>query len=75
MESQNLYVGSKSSFGLQGNMSDLDCEQEDWQKHPKSKSARFQEVMLLPGDLLYIPARTWHYVRSLSTSISVNYWY
>ena len=74
-ETPNLYVSTKSTFGLQGNMSDLDCEKEDWKQHGKAKSASYTEALLLPGDSLYIPARTWHYIRSLSTSISVNYWY
>lgn len=73
-QTPNLYVGERSAFGLQGNMSDLDCEQEDWKKHSKAEHVPFTEVLLLPGDCLYIPSRMWHYVRSLSTSISVNYW-
>jgi Cupin-like domain/SET domain len=74
-ETPRLYVSAKSVYGLQGNMSELDCEREDWTKHPLAKDAAFQEVLLLPGDALFIPSRTWHYVRSLSTSISVNYWF
>lgn len=26
-----------------------------------------------PGEFIYIPARTWHYVRGLTTSISLNF--
>jgi hypothetical protein len=66
---------SKSVYGLQGNMSEVDGEQEDWEKHPSAKEAAYTEVLLLPGDCLYIPARTWHYVRSLSTSVSINFWF
>jgi hypothetical protein len=74
-ETSKLYVSSKSVYGLQGNMSEVDCEQEDWEKHPSAREAAYTEVLLLPGDCLYIPARTWHYVRSLSTSVSVNFWF
>jgi lysine-specific demethylase 8 len=74
-ETQNLYVSSKSKFRLQGNMSDLDCEREDVEKHPLAKIARYYEVLLQPGDALFIPSKTWHYVRSLTTSISVNFWF
>ena len=73
-ETPNLYV-TKSGYGLQGNMSDVDCENEDFSKHPKAKNAKYQEVLLYPGDALYIPCRTWHYVRSLTSSVSVNYWF
>ena len=72
----NLYVNKEAGgFGSQGNMSEVDCELEDYQKHPLVKGCEYQEVLLLPGDCLYIPAGYWHYVRSLSTSISVNYWF
>jgi lysine-specific demethylase 8 len=74
-ETQNLYVSKKSDFGMQGNLSDLDCEREDDEKHPAAKLARYTEVLLKPGDVLFIPSKTWHYVRSLTTSISVNYWF
>jgi hypothetical protein len=32
------------------------------------------EVMLGPGDALYIPKHVWHQVTSLSNSISVSFW-
>ena len=28
-----------------------------------------------PGDAVHIPARHWHYVRALSPSASVNFWW
>jgi hypothetical protein len=71
----NLYVSTSGTYGLQGNMSDVDCEREDWAVHGKARDAEYTEVLLLPGDALFIPARTWHYVRALSTSISVSYWF
>ena len=71
----NLYMTKDSSYGLQGNMSQLDCELEDYEKHPLAQECAYSEVLLFPGDCLYIPARQWHYVRSLSTSASVNYWF
>lgn len=74
-ETSRLYVSRDKGYGLQGNMSELNCEMEDYDKHPLARDAVFTEVLLLPGDCLYIPSRHWHYVRSLSTSISVNYWF
>ncbi|CAM1321543.1 HSPBAP1 (predicted) [Pycnogonum litorale] len=32
------------------------------------------EIILEPGDVLYVPHRYWHYVQSLETSISINTW-
>jgi Cupin-like domain len=74
-ETPKLYVSKNKSYGLQGNMSDVDCEQEDYCKYPRAKNAVYQEVLLFPGDALFIPARAWHYVRSLTSSISVNFWF
>ena len=32
-------------------------------------------VVVEPGDMLYIPKLYWHYVRSLSASISISMWF
>ena len=34
-----------------------------------------RQAILKPGDTLYIPIGCWHYVRSLSPSISLNFWW
>jgi hypothetical protein len=82
-QTPNLYVlqsGSDddskvSSYAKQGNMSALDCEREDWAKHPDAANAKYTEALLFPGDTLFIPKGAWHYVRSLTTSFSGNYWF
>lgn len=88
-ETEKLYVirgkGTNSNpelatYGKQGNMSAIKCEIDDFVesekcRFPKAKEAIYREVVMFPGDCLFIPARVWHYVRSLSTSISVNYWW
>jgi lysine-specific demethylase 8 len=74
-DKSKLYISSQKGYALQGNMSELDCEMEDFEKHPLAKDCAYQEVLLLPGDCLFIPSRQWHYVRSLSTSVSINYWF
>ena len=33
------------------------------------------EGVLAPGDMLFLPKSVWHYVRSLTTSVSVNFWF
>ncbi|KAK7208202.1 hypothetical protein BZA70DRAFT_39597 [Myxozyma melibiosi] len=35
----------------------------------------YYECILKPGDALFIPGGWWHYVRSLSNSFSVNFWF
>ena len=74
-QTDKLYVSKDGNYGLQGNMSKVNCELEDFDSHPLAKTCQYTEVLLLPGDCLFIPSRHWHYVRSLSTSISINYWF
>lgn len=76
-QSNKLYVmkDTDSSYGKQGNMSALNCEMEDYDLHPLAKDATYSETVLFPGDCLYIPSGHWHYVRSCSTSASVNFWF
>ncbi|KAI2619998.1 Clavaminate synthase-like protein [Hypoxylon sp. NC1633] len=49
-------------------------------QHTKEEIAAFREVPFLdcilePGDALYIPIGWWHYVRGLSVSFSVSFWW
>lgn len=71
---------------LQGNISGVDVEIERlteeekealFEKYPKFSQAyeRRLDLVLGPGDALFMPKGTWHYVRSLSTSMSVNFWF
>jgi len=59
----------------QKNISAVDVENPDLKKHPSFAEAKQLECILGPGDMLFIPAKFWHYVRSLSPAISVNFWY
>lgn len=35
----------------------------------------YLDCILVPGDTLYVPVGWWHYVRSLSVSFSVSFWW
>ncbi|KAI0478752.1 hypothetical protein GGR56DRAFT_631634 [Xylariaceae sp. FL0804] len=39
------------------------------------RAAPFVDCILEPGDALYIPVGWWHYVRGLSVSFSVSFWW
>lgn len=64
-----------SSTRAQSNVSAVDVENPDLDKFPEIAKAEGHNVLLLPGDVLFIPQRYWHYVRSLTPSISVNFWF
>ena len=44
-------------------------------EHALFESAEYVEGILAPGDMLFLPKSVWHYVRSLTTSVSVNFWF
>jgi lysine-specific demethylase 8 len=60
---------------LLANTSLADVGQPDAARFPLLPRAVFCECLLGPGDMLFIPARTWHYVRALSVSFSVSFWW
>ena len=53
----------------------VDVEVPDLVKFPEFSSAVYQECILKEGQMLYIPPYYWHYVRSLSLSFSVSFWW
>ncbi|KAJ2781925.1 Succinyl-CoA:3-ketoacid coenzyme A transferase 1, mitochondrial [Coemansia javaensis] len=69
-ETPNLYPHPPGS--PLSNTSQIDAAAPDPARHPLSAAARYVECVVGPGDLLYIPPRWWHYVRSLSVSASIS---
>lgn len=71
-----MYAGHD---GTQGNASPVDVEDPaSWaERYPRFATGAPPplEAVLEPGDVLYIPAKWWHHVRSLSMSLSVNVWW
>lgn len=59
----------------QGNVSAVDVEHPDLAAHPAFAGAHHYDAVLGPGDCLYIPKGWWHYLRALTTSWSVNFWF
>ncbi|XP_006637132.2 lysine-specific demethylase 8 isoform X1 [Lepisosteus oculatus] len=61
--------------GLLHNTSQVEVENPDLEHFPNFAKAPFQECVLHPGEVLFIPAKYWHYVRSLDVSFSVSFWW
>ncbi|XP_076000225.1 lysine-specific demethylase 8 isoform X2 [Genypterus blacodes] len=57
------------------NTSQVEVENPDELRFPEFAKAPYQECVLRPGDVLFIPVRHWHYVRSLELSFSVSFWW
>lgn len=54
--------------------SPFDPEQPDYAAYPLARHARPVELIVQPGDLLYVPAGWFHQVRALAFSLSSNRW-
>ena len=51
----------------------IDPEQPDFTRFPLLRKARLFEGILEPGEMLFMPAGWWHYVRVLEKSITFSY--
>lgn len=56
-----------------------DGSEKEWEEErmrfPGVKDARYWDCILEEGEVLYIPVGWWHYVRGLSVSFSVSFWW
>ncbi|XP_071976420.1 bifunctional peptidase and arginyl-hydroxylase JMJD5 isoform X2 [Engystomops pustulosus] len=71
-ETEQLYPFESS---LLHNTSQVDIENPDTDKFPDFAQAVYQECILSPGQVLFIPVKWWHYVKSLDISFSVSFWW
>ncbi|KAK9072577.1 hypothetical protein SSX86_009012 [Deinandra increscens subsp. villosa] len=70
--SEELYPHSESMLQ---NSSQVDLDNFDPNEFPKIQDLEFMDCILEEGEMLYIPPKWWHYVRSLTTSLSVSFWW
>ena len=65
----------KANRAKEPNVSKVRVELPDPEAHPLFVDANYVEMIIGPGDMLFIPKGTWHYIRSLTTSLSINFWF
>ncbi|KAH9614983.1 hypothetical protein KSS87_008990 [Heliosperma pusillum] len=70
--SEELYPHSETMLC---NSSQVDLDNIDYEAFPKARDLEFVDCILDEGEMLYIPPKWWHYVRSLTTSLSVSFWW
>jgi hypothetical protein len=56
-----------------GCYSEVDCAKPDYEQYPLFRQAKRLEVIIGPGDVLFIPVGWWHHVHTLDVSIMVSY--
>ncbi|XP_069132557.1 bifunctional peptidase and arginyl-hydroxylase JMJD5-like [Argopecten irradians] len=75
-----LYSESMTPFlyphdGFMDNTSQVDVEHPDYTMFPRFRNATCCECILEEGEMLFIPMKCWHFVKSLSVSFSVSFWW
>ena len=50
-----------------------DLENSDLARHPRLAELRFYDVLLQPGEVLFVPLGWWHQVRSLDFSVTITF--
>ena len=76
-EDQSEYLAAFDS-GILTNTSQLDIEESEeeiMKSFPNFSKAHGFECILDAGDILYIPPKCWHFVKSLSVSCSLSFWF
>lgn len=71
-DTPNLYAHENEMLA---NTSLIDAENIDFDKFPLAANAKFYSLTLYKGEMLYIPPKWWHFVRSLDKSFSVSFWW
>lgn len=56
-----------------GVFSEVDCAKPDYARFPKYRHCRPLDVLLTAGEAIFLPTGWWHYVVSLTPSISVSF--
>jgi ribosomal protein L16 Arg81 hydroxylase len=60
-------------YNYESFFSEVDCENPDFDKFPLFERAEILDVVLQPGDVLFIPVGWWHHIRSLEISINISF--
>ena len=56
-----------------GVYSEVDCESPDYERYPLFRDVSRMEVLLEPGEVLFVPVGWWHHVRSLDVSVGLSF--
>jgi lysine-specific demethylase 8 len=57
------------------NTSQVDLEVPDHRQFPNFKQTPYMDCVLSAGQMLYLPPGWWHFVKALTVSFSVSFWW
>jgi LPS sulfotransferase NodH len=60
-------------YNRAGVFSDVDCENPDFSRHPTFRNATVIDIVVEPGEVLFMPVGWWHHVRALDVSMTVSF--
>ena len=60
-------------YNEKGVFSEIDLDRPDFTKYPILEQVRPYEVVLEPGEVLFVPVGWWHHVRALDISITMSF--
>ena len=60
-------------LGVFSEISDLEDPSLTLARFPRLEHARFTEVTLMPGEMIFMPLAWWHQVRAIDFSVSITY--
>jgi hypothetical protein len=72
-EFYNLYPNSL--FSKAPHTSKIDLSNPDMKKYPNFLRVKPKEIIIAPGEMLFLPAYWWHQVYSIDLTISINIWW
>jgi hypothetical protein len=73
--SQTRCVYPYSLLSRLPNFSPVDPDRPDYGRYPRFREAQPWVADLRDGDTLFIPSLWWHHVRTVESSIAVNFWW
>jgi hypothetical protein len=74
-EAMAVYPEISTCKSADGGDTSLQRRKNFEQQFPGVKDAKYIEAILAPGECLYLPVGWWHYIRSLTPSFSVSFWF
>jgi Cupin-like domain len=60
-------------YNNRGVFSDVNCENPNFDRYPKFRNATIIDLILYPGEVLFLPVAWWHHVRALDVSLSISF--